>query len=161
MLEPKTDKEVELIVKNVLSACKDIEKLNRRGYDYLYLASGFIAHYNLGGFIEYYTRCNLKSDILDFKNSNRYDNFRPGERDYEYYHQKAVIYQKIVDALESDTTLTELKEYSDVPDAIKIKIDRRMEQNILARYNKPAFHDQQIIHETLAEYGYKLTEGLK
>jgi hypothetical protein len=36
---------------------------------------------------------------------NCYDNFRPGERDYEYYHQKGSIYQEICVEISKDEKL--------------------------------------------------------
>ena len=95
MLTLMNDHDRKLLVKNVVAACRDIEKLNKRGYNYLYCASGFIAHYNISGFIDHYSSASLRQDILDNLAMNCYDNFRPGERDYEYYHQKAAIYQEI------------------------------------------------------------------
>jgi hypothetical protein len=97
MISPMTSKERELTVKNVLDACKDITKLNKRGYNYLYLASGFIAHYDINGFKNYYHRPDsLSRDILMLEPQNRWTNFRPGEENYEYYHQKGEIYAEIV-----------------------------------------------------------------
>lgn len=72
MLTPITDREKSLIVKNVVAACKDIHKLNKRGYGFLYVASGFIAHYNLGGFIDYYTRHSLADDIANNSATNQW-----------------------------------------------------------------------------------------
>lgn len=102
MLTPKTDKQVRAIVKNVLSACRNIKNLNKAGYDYLYLCSGFIAHYNINGFIDYYTDNSLIDDIMQFKSQNEWNKFRPGEKDYEYYHQKGEIYSMIVAELSKE-----------------------------------------------------------
>ena len=101
MLTLLTVRQERLIVKNVLDACKDIEKLNKTGYNFLYLSSGFIAHYDLGGFISYYEQESLKKDILDFAAQNTWTNFQPGEENYEYYHQKARIYKMIVDGIKT------------------------------------------------------------
>jgi hypothetical protein len=102
MLTLQTEKECQLIIKNVLAACKDIRKLNKRGYNFLYLASGFIAHYNLGGFIAEYTGRSLSADILSYARQNQWCNFRIGEKDAEYYHQKRDIYNAIVSELAYD-----------------------------------------------------------
>jgi hypothetical protein len=67
MLKPITDTEQRLIVRNVISACKDTKKLNKRGYNFLYLASGFIAHYDIEGFKGVYSPYGLRSDIARFK----------------------------------------------------------------------------------------------
>lgn len=100
MLTPYTDRQKKLIVNNVLSACRDIQKLKSVGYKFLYLSSGFIAHYNRYGFqIAYSEPGALKADILRNASQNRWSNFRPGDRDYEYYQSKADIYREIVKGL--------------------------------------------------------------
>lgn len=98
-LQPMTQKEQDLTVKNVLAACKDITKLNKRGYNFLYLASGFIAHYNIQGFKDYYTDNSLVQDILGHASYNQWRNFGPDERDYDYYMAKRRVYNRIVEAL--------------------------------------------------------------
>jgi hypothetical protein len=99
-LESIPDSKANLIVKNVVAACKDISKLNSTGYKFINLANGFIAHYNLEGFKGYYSdEGNLKQDILQNQSSNQWSNFREGERDYDYYMKKKEIYNKIVDQL--------------------------------------------------------------
>ena len=113
MLELKTDRQCILIVNNVVAACKDINKLNKTGYDFINIASGFIAHYNLHGFIDAYNRRSLRADALDVydrhslradilfnKANNQYDNFHPGEENYEYYMQKKQIYNAICEMIE-------------------------------------------------------------
>jgi hypothetical protein len=79
-----------------VKACKNIDNLNNTGYKYLYLCSGFIAHYNLYGFIASYTGETLKRDILSYAGQNQWKNFRPGERDYDYYMSKADVYNRIL-----------------------------------------------------------------
>lgn len=96
---PLTTKEKSLIIKNVLSASKDINKLNKRGYNFLYLASGFIAHYNLQGFIDYYQDNNLMNDILLNKSFNQWDNFSKADKDYDYYMGKKEVYNAICEGL--------------------------------------------------------------
>lgn len=99
MLEPLTERQQTLIVNNVVQAVKDIGKLNDTGYRYLNLCSGFIAHYDRYGFIDFYNYVSLKNDILGFANQNKWSNFRPGERDYAYYKSKADVYNKIVEKI--------------------------------------------------------------
>jgi hypothetical protein len=99
MLPKKTPRQVTLIVNNVVKACQDIEKLNSTGYKYIHLASGFIAHYNINGFKGYYTGRSLRSDILANQPNNQWHNFKPGQENYEYYHQKGEIYNAICKAL--------------------------------------------------------------
>jgi hypothetical protein len=104
-MESLTSKEQELIIKNVLAACKDINKLNKRGYNFLYLASGFIGHYNLAGFKAFYSDDglpfdnDLKTDILANKRFNQWDNFKPDNRDYDYYMTKKHVYNVICASL--------------------------------------------------------------
>jgi hypothetical protein len=95
-LIPLTERQKVLIVNNVVSAVKNIDSLNKTGYNFLYLASGFIAHYDLHGFIDFYRHISLKNDLIGFANSNQWKNFRPGERDYEYYMAKADVYDRIL-----------------------------------------------------------------
>ena len=92
-----TERQKSLIVSNVVKACKNIDSLNKTGYKYLYLCSGFIAHYDLYGFISHYSNSNLKQDIIAYANQNQWKNFRPGERDYDYYLSKADVYKRILE----------------------------------------------------------------
>lgn len=99
MLTPMTEREQALTIKNVVAACKDITKLNKRGYNFLYLCSGFIAHYNLYGFINTYQYQSLKDAILRNVHNNQWSNFRPGEENYDYYKAKAKVYNEIVNQI--------------------------------------------------------------
>ena len=92
-------KDQELIVNNVIKACSDISKLNKRGYNYLYLCSGFIAHYNIHGFKSHYEDASLIRDILHNAESNTWANFSEGDKNYHYYKSKAQVYKKIIDKL--------------------------------------------------------------
>ena len=85
MITPLTEKQKTLIVNNVIKACNDIEKLNRTGYKFLYLANGFIAHYNLEGFKAHYSRHDQAKNILNNVSSNQWDNLRPEDPNYQYY----------------------------------------------------------------------------
>ena len=98
-LTPLTERQKSLIVSNVVKACKNIDNLNKTGYKYLYLCSGFIAHYNLYGFIASYTGQSLKQDLINYAGQNQWKNFRPGERDYEYYMSKADVYNRILEQI--------------------------------------------------------------
>lgn len=96
-----TDKEIELTVDNVVKACKDISKLNKRGYNFLYLANGFIAHYDIHGFRhEYKYGVNLKDDILRHQRMNQHNNFLPGQEAYEYCMAKKRCYNRICEELD-------------------------------------------------------------
>ena len=111
MLIPYTEKQKSLIVNNIVKACDDIEKLNGTGYKFIYLASGFITHYNLAGFKDHYSRYDLKQDILDNVSMNMYNNFREGDQNYHYYKSKADIYKKIVDKLNENKTRKAMREH--------------------------------------------------
>lgn len=98
-LTPLTERQKTLIVNNVVKAVKDISKLNKTGYNFLYLASGFIAHYNIHGFIDHYERYSLKQDILANERNNQWLNFRAGDDNHDYYKSKADVYNRIVAAI--------------------------------------------------------------
>ena len=98
-IPPLTRRQKALIVSNVLKACDDIEKLNSTGYKYLYLCSGFIAHYNLNGFKAHYSEHSLKRDIESNYRQNQWRNFAVGEENAEYYHSKRDVYNAILGGL--------------------------------------------------------------
>jgi len=95
-MEALTERQKTLIVNNVVKACKNIDNLNKTGYNFLYMCSGFIAHYDLYGFISEYTGRSLKRDLMSYAGQNQWSNFRPGERDYEYYMSRADVYNRIL-----------------------------------------------------------------
>lgn len=95
-MKPIDLKTQSLIIKNVLAACGNIEKLNKRGYEFLYQCSGFIAHYDLEGFKEYYRDHSLVADIEANHAQNQWRNYREGERFADYYHSKRDIYNAIL-----------------------------------------------------------------
>ncbi len=96
MLVALTERQKTLIVNNVVKAVKNIDNLNKTGYNFLYLASGFIAHYDMHGFISEYSDRSLKRDIVSFAGQNQWKNFRPGESNYDYYMSKADVYNRIL-----------------------------------------------------------------
>lgn len=95
-LTPLTERQKSLIVSNVVKACKNIDNLNRTGYKFVSLCSGFIAHYDLYGFIASYTGESLKRDLISYVGQNQWNNFRPGERDYDYMMAKKDVYNRII-----------------------------------------------------------------
>jgi hypothetical protein len=95
-MTPLTTRQKALIVSNIVKAVKNIDNLNKTGYNFIYQCSGFIAHYDMYGFIASYSGESLKRDILSYAGQNQWKNFRPGERDYEYYKAKADVYSEIV-----------------------------------------------------------------
>ena len=98
MLTLKTDKEVSGIYRSFTRIFKhgDMKNLTKNAYNFIMLSSGFIAHYNIHGFRETYEDVgHFASKILSNQQYNQWDNFRPGERDYEYNMQKKFIYNDI------------------------------------------------------------------
>lgn len=98
-IKPLTPAQQTRMANNVVKACKNINLLTKTGYDFINLANGFIAHYNLRGFIDHYTYHSLRDDILRNRNSNMWNNFREGEQNYEYYMSKKAVYLKILAGL--------------------------------------------------------------
>ena len=96
MLAPLTQRQQDLIVKNLVSACKDINKLNGTGYKFIYLASGFIAHYDLNGFKAYYSEHSLQDDIEANAQFNQWKNFREGDDNYDYYMSRRDVYNRVL-----------------------------------------------------------------
>ena len=97
-LKPITEGEKNRILRNIglMFKAKNIELLDKYGYNFLYLASGFIAHYDRGGFIHAYGSTQaLAQDILSNQSNNQWGNFHKGENCYEYYMQKKEIYNRI------------------------------------------------------------------
>lgn len=95
-MTPLTERQKSLIVSNVVKAVKNIDNLNKTGYNFVYQCSGFIAHYDMYGFIASYTGELLKEDLISYAGQNQWKNFRPGERDYDYYMAKADVYNRIL-----------------------------------------------------------------
>lgn len=91
-----TERQKTLIVTNVVKACKNIDNLNKTGYNFVHNCSGFIAHYDLYGFISSYTGNSLKQDLISYAGSNQWRNFRPGDKGYDYYMSKADVYNRIL-----------------------------------------------------------------
>jgi hypothetical protein len=92
-----TERQKTLIVNNIVRACVDIEKLNRTGYKFIYLAQGFIAHYDLYGFRAAYSQSgSLAHDIMRNASINQWNNFHSSDVDYAYYMDKRDIYNRIV-----------------------------------------------------------------
>ena len=91
-----TERQKTLIVSNVVKAVKNIDNLNKTGYNFLYQCSGFIAHYDMYGFVANYSDGRLVEDIVSYAGQNQWKNFRPGESNYEYYMSRADIYNRII-----------------------------------------------------------------
>jgi hypothetical protein len=102
-LEPFSVEEEQRIIRDCVKAANNIETLPGNAYRFLNLSSGFIAHYDRFGFMDYYREPgSLKKDIPDHQIETQWGNFRPGERGYEYYMQKKNIYNAICDCLKNN-----------------------------------------------------------
>ena len=101
-MELKTKLQVKRIVNSFSKVFKtgEIDNLNKQAYDFINLSSGFIAHYNLFGFRDYYSNVELlKHEILGHRPYNQWRNFYPADIDYDYYMQKREIYNQICDLI--------------------------------------------------------------
>jgi hypothetical protein len=99
-IEPYNREEEQKIVADFVRAAGDINSMTNRAYNFLYLASGFIAHFDKYGFTEHYEEPgSLKKDILYHQRDNQWDNFCQGEENYDYYMQKKKIYNAVCDCL--------------------------------------------------------------
>ena len=99
-MELLSEKQKNAIIKNCINATQDINVLSKQGYNFLYLSSGFIAHYDINGFkFEYEEPGKLKQEILDYQGINQYKNFSPRDENYDYYMQKKEIYNAICDGI--------------------------------------------------------------
>lgn len=105
-IKPLTERQKSLIVNNVVKACYDINKLNQVGYKYLYLANGFIAHYNIAGFRDYYSHNDLMAKVLQHEKQNEWNNFKETDSNYDYYMSKREVYKRICSTLRNKTLNT-------------------------------------------------------
>jgi hypothetical protein len=98
-MEPISSAQETQIINSLTRVFKtgNIDKLTKAAYNFLYLSSGFIAHYNIHGFRDEYRSVNdLRWNIIRNADANQWSNFSPGERDYDYYMSKARIYKQLV-----------------------------------------------------------------
>jgi hypothetical protein len=103
-MELKTERQESLIVCNLEKVFKDnnIEHLNKSAYKYLNLCAGFIAHYSLYGFRNYYSDISLlKDDLIRNQQANQWNNFTPNDKDYDYIMQKKSIYNRIMKIIDN------------------------------------------------------------
>jgi hypothetical protein len=101
MIKPLTQRQQDSIVRNIIFATRDIRLLKKTGYKYIYLCSGFIAHYDLHGFIAYYQDHSLREDILANSRANMWFNFAPEDENYAYYQSKAAVYKRILEGIKA------------------------------------------------------------
>jgi hypothetical protein len=99
-LRPHSPEEEQKIIHDCVKAARNIQNLTKRAYTFLYLASGFIAHYNQFGFMDHYQEPgSLKKDVLKHQQDNQWNNFSPKDDGYDYYMQKKKIYNTVCDCL--------------------------------------------------------------
>jgi len=99
-MELLTESEVSSILRSVKDVFvhSNIFKLTNPAYNFVMLSSGFIAHYNIEGFRWEYQHIPTFAECLIYhQRMNQWNNFRPGEKDYEYMMQKKKIYNEICD----------------------------------------------------------------
>lgn len=97
-LTPLSKEKKNRILRNIglVFLMQDITLLDKYGYKFIHICSGFIAHYNRTGFIAHYGNSkNLAADILRNQASNQWNNFSPSDKDYEYMMQKKEMYNLI------------------------------------------------------------------
>jgi hypothetical protein len=102
MLEPVKDRKANSIINNLVMVIKtgNMNSLSIDAYHFIITAIGFIAHYNIDGFREYYDKAaRLKNDIIVFQKDNQWSNFHEGEDGYAYYMQRKMIYNKVCEAI--------------------------------------------------------------
>ena len=95
-------KGIKASIKNVIEK-KDITKLTSDAYKFVMNISGFIAHYNIHGFMQEYE--NVADLVINLKNSSDIkrpdyytkDSFFSGGDQAEYYADKTEILQFIAD----------------------------------------------------------------
>jgi hypothetical protein len=88
------------MIGNILDACREIRKLSLEAYRWIHLRAGFIAHYDLEGFIEEYQTCqNLRDNIIANQIHNTSCNRSRKDRDYPYCLEQCEMYQQIVERL--------------------------------------------------------------
>jgi hypothetical protein len=55
-------------------------------------------------------------------------------------------------------TLKIVEKWEDLPTEVRDTVENELAQDILERYNQSMYHDEDIIHNTLAEFGLKLKD---
>lgn len=101
-LTPLTSRQMAMIVGNIrkVMTTQNSKNLSKQAYSFLNLSSGFIAHYNVYGFQDYYENVDrLAREILENQPINQWRNFRSGDRDYEYNMAKKTCYNMVCEVL--------------------------------------------------------------
>ncbi len=99
-----TPRQIAFIINSIKKVIKknDIQFLTKAAYGHLYLCSGFIAHYDIWGFRDHYKNVSWLMDTIKHNAPiNQWNNFHPGEKDYDYYMQKKEIYNQILEICNS------------------------------------------------------------
>lgn len=53
--------------------------------------------------------------------------------------------------------LKEVSKWEDLPTEVRGEVEDALAQDILERYNNSSYHNEDIIHNVLADHGLKLT----
>ena len=84
------------LVENILVACANARRLQRKSYEFLSCSPGFARHGDMLGFISHYASAgSLGRDVLRFAEVNRYESLLQGPM-AEHYQRKADIYALVV-----------------------------------------------------------------
>jgi hypothetical protein len=95
MLKVLEAQEQEKLIKAIARSIRDTSKMDQDAYRFVSCASGFIAHFNLHGFIyEYQDKNALRDAMIRNLKTNQWNNFSPRDRDYDYMMQKKHIYNE-------------------------------------------------------------------
>ena len=57
-----------------------------------------------------------------------------------------------------NTKIIEVEKYEDIPDEIQNEVSRALTDDILERFDNSIYHNEDIIHSILGQYGYKLKD---
>lgn len=116
--------DVQNVLKNVETIFKtqDSTKMTKKTYNVLYLMSGFIAHYDINGFIHHYSDvADLARDItlsMDAKDPTRYmrDSFFADQYGTAYCQSKVDVYTGLRDLAEQYLPELERASYENTKD---------------------------------------------
>lgn len=100
----------------------------------------------------------LKGFLDELIDKEDLTNPRPG-----YLTDLQSLWEQTDSYMNNEPTINELRvvEWEDLEQNIVDEIDRLQREDILERYDQGQYHDQDIIHNTLAEHGIKLPDNSK
>lgn len=129
----KTQKETDNIVKNLIKASTiELKVLSVSAYKFINIASGFIAHYDIFGYIgNYETAVNLGNAILHNQRNNQHSNFSSIDENYEYMMQEKDIYNRVCDGINEYRQLDIFKTHEEKDYKIIIKFKAKTQESAL------------------------------